>query len=191
MRRVLALAFALAPLCIYGCIAQATIGSDAAPDAAEASSEDASTADAPSLPPVQLAGRYTLVIKAGANGCSFASWNEGSLGVADVVLLEGSPGVQATVEGLAALTFGLLLGRTDLAGVISGRTLSLSSAGTTRAELNGCSYTIDANVEATIEGDTLQGVITYSRNLGDKAECAAYACTSVSPFTGLRSSADQ
>ena len=199
---VLACASALA-IGLLRCTSDASIGGDE-PDAAGdvatladvTSNADASFADAPDSGDAAfaaVAGTYSLLVRAGENGCGFAVWTVGSVADATTALQQKDAAVTAEVQGLAAVTFGLLVGNAHLEGTITGRALSLHATGTNVGMLDGgtCAHTVDVRVSArATEGALQDGVVVFERRFVDTAACAAFACTSVESLTGLLQLAD-
>jgi len=171
---------------VASCTSEARIGGDER-SALEAGS--VATTDA-TIPTATVGGRYSLIIKSGANGCAFETWTEGSLGVADVVFAQTGTSIAARLEGVAAFTHGLLVGSTTFAGSVTGNTITFLGVGTIERTIEGCAYTVDARVTARAEEDALEGVLLYERNVGNRPECARFACASRVTLTGLRSDVD-
>jgi hypothetical protein len=182
---------ALAFVGLIGCTSDASVGTDV-PDATTDAARDVALTDAAdaadaAITTPDVTGTYLLVLKAGTNGCAFPSWNEGSVTTADAKLSQTGTAVSVEVQGVAALTFGLTVGTAVLSGKLTGKTLSAKAVGTLVGTSGSCSYTHDALLDATFDGDTVTGTVRYVRVLDGTPACASLACTTVEPFTGLRS----
>ena len=167
--------------------------SDVAATAETSLAEVSDAGDASDAAVAAVAGTYSLLLRAGDNGCAFAVWTVGSVADATATLQQLDASVSAEVQGLAAVTFGLLLGTTHLDGRVTGTTLSLQATGTNVAMLDGgtCAHTVDARVVARATDGALQdGVVVFERRFVDSVACARFACTSVESLTGLRQLAD-
>lgn len=138
--------------------------------------------------PADVAGDYTLQITNEANGCGFDGWTEGEV-AADVPLTVTQDGaaVTATIEGLAGGYVELVLGARTFTGEVDGARLELTLFGTRSATEGNCTYTINAEVDATIDGDLLEGEIRYVPATNGNPDCAALdACANVQRFNGTR-----
>jgi len=187
---------------VLRCTSEARIGGDerdagadvtTLPDVAETTetslAEARDAGDAGDVAIAAVAGTYSLLVRAGDNGCAFALWTVGSVADATATLQQLDASVSAEVQGLAAVTFGLLLGTAHLEGRVTGSTLSLHATGTNVAMLDGgtCAHTVDARVVARATDGALQdGVVVFERRFVDGVACAPFACASVESLTGLR-----
>lgn len=190
-------------LFLIGCTADASIGFDPphdsgidvavpsidsgvdAADAYEASDPDVY------IPPADVAGYYTLVVKSGVNGCAFAGWVDGNVDIVNVDIQQNTTSLNATVSGAAGIGIFLLLGTNNITGTVTGPNITLKGYGNISSMIDTCNYTVDAVVEAKVSGDSIAGSISYARNLGTNPLCAKYACVSVQAFTGYRAIPDK
>jgi len=92
----------------------------------------------------------------------------------------------AEADGDAALSLVLLTGTNLFDGSIHGDNFTLTAMGPTVFQAGSCNYTVDAIVEGTIDGDTIEGTLTYSPVIGSDPSCAQYACSAVQAYTGVR-----
>ena len=140
-------------------------------------------------PPADVAGEYVVSLTNGASNCTTVNWMEGQMttGVMFTIRQDGSA-VTAEAGGDAAVYFVLLTGSNKFAGTVHGNAFTLIDHGPTVSQSGNCSYTLDAIVEGTLEGDTITGTLTYSPVVGDDPDCAQYACAAVQDYTGVRPS---
>ena len=137
--------------------------------------------------PAAVAGDYTVAVTNGANECMLSMWNEGdtSRGIELVVSQSGSS-VNADVRGLTGAFLDLWLGSSVFAGSVDGDDLDLLLIGTTEQNAPGCTYTIDAELDATLNGDVLVGAITYRPNPIEGTCGILEMCSNVQQFNGTR-----
>jgi hypothetical protein len=158
-------------------------GADAAPEAdAGADEVDASA------PRVDAAGTYTLTVLSGDNACQFDGWQEGSVatGVPLVVDQDGAA-VSAVLEGAPGLFATVVLGSNQLEGQVAGDRIEASLYGTRAFMQGSCTYTINANVDATLQGDFLDGQIEYRPTTNGSPACGVLNdCASIQSFNGTR-----
>lgn len=164
---------------------------DAAPggraDAAADADAGASEVDA-SVRPVDAAGTYTLTVLSGENACAFEGWQEGSVatGVPLVVEQEGAA-VTAVLEGAPGLFATVVLGSNQLEGEVTGEQIDVSLYGTRAFTQGSCTYTITADVAATLQGDFLDGQIEYRPSTNGSPACGVLNdCASIQSFNGTR-----
>ena len=138
--------------------------------------------------PVDATGSYSIAVTNRANGCEFDNWNEGDTASnIPVTVAQDGDEVTATVEGLTGGFLSLALGSNVFAGTVEGNDLSLTLFGTTSTNEGNCTYTINAVLDGTLEGDVLQGEIRYESATNGNPDCAAIeGCASVQDFNGTR-----
>lgn len=143
------------------------------------SSEDEFTAN--------MAGTYTLALKSGASSCNFENWVEGeeATGVGFNVTQEGQD-VHGTVDGGAAILFGLWLGSADFDGSIQRTHFELTNYGSRSANEGDCTFTYNAKVVGDIDKDAISGTITYAPATNKNPDCAAIECHATQSFSGSR-----
>jgi hypothetical protein len=140
-------------------------------------------------PPADVAGEYTVSLVSAENDCANVDWKAGNT-TTGVMFTIKQNGTKLTAEtgGDAAVYFVLLTGSNQFAGDIHGNAFTLIDHGPTVSQSGSCTYTLDAIVEGTIDGDTITGTLTYSPVLSSDPECAQYACAAVQDYTGVRPS---
>jgi hypothetical protein len=137
---------------------------------------------------VDLTGDYTVALTDGANDCMFPNWTQGSStqGIALDVQQEGSS-VTGTVNGVAAVVLDALLGTHQFQGTVDGSSFTMTAIGSNAAKDQGCSYTVKATVTGTLDGDAIQGSITYTETTNGSSDCGYHAtCSSVESYAGVR-----
>lgn len=138
--------------------------------------------------PVDAAGQYTVTVTNGDNGCNFENWTvgESSAGIPVVITQDGSA-ISAEVQGIAGLFLDLLLGSRVYTGEIEGDTLSLIIYGTNSAIQGNCTYTVNSELIADVDGDFLTGQIRYQAATVGNPDCALLeGCATIQNFNGNR-----
>jgi hypothetical protein len=157
-------------------------GSDPAPDAG--SSPDA----APDAAPPDAAGSYSVTITNGANQCAFAGFTEGAVATGvPLAVTQEDTAVTATVEGAAGAFLDLALGSREFEGAIDGSALALTLFGTTPFMVGACTYTINGEASATLDGDLIEGSIEYRPSTNGSPDCGVLeTCVTAQQFNGTR-----
>jgi hypothetical protein len=157
-------------------------GSDAAPDGG-------SSADAgPDAAPPDAAGSYSVTITNGANQCAFGGFMEGAVATGvPLAVTQEDAAVTATVQGAAGAFLDLALGSREFAGEIDGSALALTLFGTTPFIVGACTYTINGEVSATLDGDLIEGSIDYRPSTNGSPDCGVLeTCVTAQQFNGTR-----
>ncbi|MBN1608459.1 MAG: hypothetical protein JW940_17640 [Polyangiaceae bacterium] len=136
-------------------------------------------------------GEYTAAITNRTNGCGFDDWSEGeSTSGIRLSVTEDDGDVRGEVTGQgAALVLTIVLGADGnvLEGTASGGQVELERLGTTAFHEGNCTYTLNATLTGTVDGDVIQGSIRYTAATNDNPDCAALeGCTSRQDFNGTR-----
>jgi hypothetical protein len=156
-------------------------GSDAAPGG--------SSADAgPDAAPPDAAGSYSVTITNGANQCAFGGFMEGAVATGvPLAVTQEDAAVTATVQGAAGAFLDLALGSREFAGEIDGSALALTLFGTTPFMVGACTYTINGEVSATLDGDLIEGSIDYRPSTNGSPDCGVLeTCVTAQQFNGTR-----
>ncbi len=137
---------------------------------------------------VDVTGSYMLSVTSGDNGCNFSNWTSGASTTGIPLTITESGGtVTATLGGAAGAYTSVILGSDQFIGTSSGDFVTLTLKGTRAGSMNGCAYTVNATVKASLAGDALQGTITYMPMTNNSTDCGVLnACTSVQAFAGTR-----
>jgi hypothetical protein len=155
------------------------------------SPEDADSAGAPGQggPAADVAGEYTVSLTNQQSSCML-DWRQGAKtnGVMFTIRQDGT-NLTAEAGGDAAVSLVLITGTNAFVGNVEGDTFTLVADGPTVFTTGACSYTVQATVEGTLQGDIITGTLTYRPVLSTDPQCAQYACAAVAAFTGVRATA--
>lgn len=183
-------------LAFAACTSDASVGSDARDggdgetnDGVDARTGEAAVdAAAPDAADVDPSGAYSCLLRAGPNGCAFASYREGSVVPvqASIRRPEAGAGWVMRVEGLGAVNLGFLLGTNEIPGAVSGDRLEFRAIGTTTEVLGGCTVRYEIEILAQLRGDAIEGKVSYRRALPPDPQCASLACTTTQDLNGYR-----
>jgi hypothetical protein len=159
-------------------------GSDPAPAPDAGSSPDA----APDAAPPDAAGSYSVTITNGANQCAFTGFTEGAVATGvPLAVTQEDAAITATVEGAAGAFLDLALGSREFEGAIDGSALALTLFGTTPFMVGACTYTINGEVSATLDGDLIEGSIEYRPSTNGSPDCGVLeTCVTAQQFNGTR-----
>jgi len=139
--------------------------------------------------PVDASGDYTVSLTNRENGCGFANWTVGAT-TTGVALLVTQTGAQASADVQdvgARLVLDGFLGGHVFTGTVSGSNLDLGITGTRALSQGACAYTIDAVIDANLNGDLLTGDLLYMAKTNLSVDCGALTnCTSRVEFNGTR-----
>jgi hypothetical protein len=138
--------------------------------------------------PADVAGNYTMAITNRENGCNLQNWNVGEMSTGIMVTVTQS-GANATaiIEGGVGAYVELILGSRSFTGDVRGHQIDLTLVGTRSATMGNCTYTYNAILDGHLDGDTLEGEISYTPQTNDQSDCAAFeGCASVQGFNGTR-----
>lgn len=138
---------------------------------------------------VDASGEYTLAVTNGDNECGYDGWTEGeqSSGIPFLVTQDDDANLTATIDGAAGVWVALILGSRMFEGEVSGSRLQLTLFGTNSYNEGGCTYTVNAEVLATLNDDALEGAISYRPSTNDSPDCGILNdCASVQEFNGTR-----
>src|SRR5690606_41720633 len=95
--------------------------------------------------------------------------------------------VSAQVQGLVGGFLQLWLGASVYVGELSGNRLDLTIYGTTSATQGNCTYTVNSNLDARVDGDVITGQIRYEAKTVGNPDCAPLeGCATVQAFNGTR-----
>lgn len=138
--------------------------------------------------PANVAGTYAMALTNRANGCAFANWTEGPIGgTVTMVVTQSDASASADVQGLARAALDALTGGHVFTGTVDGDDVALTITGTRAMSQGACAYTIDADLDATLTGDTLSGSVFYRARTNGAADCGALTgCQSQQDFAGAR-----
>ena len=138
--------------------------------------------------PADVAGDYSMAITNGQNGCNFDNWTMGDSSTdIGVTITQNEDIASAEVRGLVGGFLSLWLGSNLFRGEVSGSSLALTLFGTTSRTQGSCSYTINSELDATLDGDLLHGRLYYHSSTNGSPDCGVLeGCVSVQDFNGTR-----
>jgi hypothetical protein len=138
--------------------------------------------------PVNAAGSYSVSLTNKDNGCNIANWTVGQMATnIPITITQQDANVTAVVGGLAGAALTLGVGSATFTGTVSGPNLKLQLFGTRANTMNGCTYTLNASINATLGGDLLEGSIDYTPATNGSPNCGTLSmCTSTQDFNGTR-----
>jgi hypothetical protein len=138
--------------------------------------------------PANIAGNYTVAVTNGTNGCNLMSWQDGSStsGIGVTITQDGTDAT-AIVEGLVGAYLMAGLGSRTFTGNVDGTDLDLDLIGTNPQTTGNCTFTYNALLDGSIDGDVITGTITYTAATNDQTDCAPLeGCESIQAFNGTR-----
>jgi len=139
--------------------------------------------------PVDAVGTYTVSLTNRENGCNLGTWTEGNMasGVG-VVMTQNGAAVTADVQpGAARVALDLALGGHLFTGEVDGDHLDLLITGTPMASMGTCDYTFNAQIDATLDGDVLEGNLYYRAQTDGASDCGTLTgCSSRQQLLGNR-----
>jgi hypothetical protein len=138
--------------------------------------------------PVDAAGTYTVSLTQREDGCNYGWTGESNAGV-EVVMTQNDTALSADVQPAAGARLALdaILGGHVFTGTVDGTHLDLLIEGATSFSMGTCDYTIDAQIDATLDGDVLSGNIFYRDQTDNSTDCGALTgCSSRQELLGNR-----
>ena len=136
---------------------------------------------------VSVAGSYTVAVTNRESTCQMGDWMEGNMATnIPFDITQSGQELNATIGGLAGVYVALVQGNADFQGSASGYDFRLTNYGTRSVQQGNCSFTYNAVIDGTLEGNAVSGTITYSPATNDNPDCAAVECSAVQEFSGSR-----
>lgn len=138
--------------------------------------------------PADVAGTYSVATTNEANACGFDGWTQGATatGIPVVVTQDGDL-VNLDVQGLWGGYLDIAAGRSTFTGTVGGAHVSADLIGTNSARQGNCSYTITLELDADLNGDSLQGQVVYRPVTNHDPDCGILeTCENVQRFNGVR-----
>ena len=138
--------------------------------------------------PADVAGDYTIALTNRDNGCNLENYVEGNTSTNIPVVLSQEGGTAtADVMGGAGVVLDLALGSHTYEGDVDGDDLFLELFGTRSQTQGNCTFTFNSEIDASISGDTLPGVINYKAATVGNPDCAPLeGCVTFQEFNGTR-----
>jgi len=134
-----------------------------------------------------VAGSYTVSVTNRESTCQMGDWMEGNMatGIPLEVTQSGSE-LHATIGGLAGAYVALVQGNAEFEGTVDGNKIALTNYGTRSVTQGNCTFTYNAIIAGTLNGDAISGTITYSPATNSNPDCADVECSAVQEFSGSR-----
>lgn len=138
--------------------------------------------------PINVEGEYTVAVTNGDNGCEFDNWNEGdSTPAIPVSITQSGAEATADIEGGVGLYLDVILGSSTLTGLVDGNHMELTLFGTTNGTTGNCTWTVNTTLDATLEGDFLEGALRSEKATNGNPDCAPIeGCASIQNLNGTR-----
>lgn len=136
-----------------------------------------------------VSGDYTVNTRNGANACMFDNWTEGDTGMNIPVTVRQDPDdeVQLDVMGGVGTFLDVFAGSSIFNGSVSGNQVTAALIGQNSANMGGCNYTITIDLDASLDGDTLEGTLTYRPVTNGHPDCGILeTCANEQTFNGSR-----
>jgi hypothetical protein len=138
--------------------------------------------------PIDPTGTWELQLTYEENGC-FNDWPaEGTvLSSVELVITRDELGrVLGRIEGVLGAYVALVLGTRDLLGEVASGHLRLRLDGRYSSELVGCAFVYGMDFDGIVDGDAIEGTVTFGRRLPDTPLCDPARCRSRLSFRGRR-----
>jgi hypothetical protein len=137
-----------------------------------------------------VSGNYTVALTNGTDGCSMG-WNVNQQVTTSFTVNQSDSNVDLMVNGVIESAFlGVWIGTNRFPGEVDGDDVDLDVIGTPTHRTGACEYTIDAELTASLDGDTLKGGVNYRAKTNDSGDCGSReGCVSKQSFNATRSPA--
>jgi hypothetical protein len=134
-----------------------------------------------------ISGEYSVTLTNESNACMFTSWTNGATTQdVHVTFAQSGTTATATVDGVAAAVFDLVLGTATFQGSVQGDSFTLTAIGSNSAKDGMCAYTLKSTMQGSISGATIQGTVTYTETTNGSPDCGYRStCSSVESFAGV------
>jgi len=137
--------------------------------------------------PADFRGTYSVTVTNGINGCGFPSWDVGqSAPNIGVVITQNEADASVEVQGGSGILLALLHGTNVYKGRAAGDQLKLWIDGTIPTTQGNCTYTWSNDAVVILEGDYIEGKLTYSRAHNNNPDCDALICETIQELNGTR-----
>ncbi len=138
--------------------------------------------------PADVAGNYTVNVTNGENGCAFDGWTVGETASSiPLVVTQDDSTVQLDVQGTTGGLLDLVIGSSLFNGTVSGNGIDAALVGSNSARQGECAYTITVDLDASIDGDFLEGELRWRPVTNHHADCGILeTCSTFQSFNGTR-----
>jgi len=136
-------------------------------------------------PPPDVEGEWAVEVSSESDDCSLDGFTDGASTITLTQDDDDPTMLSADINGAIAPFLGLDLGGTEFTGSIDGSAVSLSRTGTQRQTV-GCTWHVNAEIDAVITADDIEGTIAYTGIVTfETADCPFEDdCTSSQSFVG-------
>lgn len=137
--------------------------------------------------PDDVSGNYTLSFSNGANGCEFEDYQEGETAKnIELAINQDGADITGEFEGLVGVYLELVFGSRIMSGTVRGDTLSMKVSSKSVTE-GDCKSSLNVTLNATIDGDVLEGDMRYTVITNGDDSCTAVPnCVTIQRFNGTR-----
>ncbi|MCB9593109.1 MAG: hypothetical protein H6719_10285 [Sandaracinaceae bacterium] len=138
--------------------------------------------------PADVAGNYSVNLTNGENGCGLDNWTVGeSTANIPIVVTQSDDTVQLDVQGLGGTYLDVVLGSSLFNGNVSGNGISAALIGSNAGRQGGCTYTTTVDLDATVDGDFIEGELQWRPVTNGHADCGILeTCRNYQSFNGTR-----
>jgi hypothetical protein len=134
------------------------------------------SSDSSSAAPVDVAGVYSGPVTNGQSTCP-GFWNTNAMNNAMASVVQTGSAVSIHVNGAAGLFLTAGFGTNAFDGTVNGRHIDALIQGSVQSTRGGCVYTMNGNLAADLDGNTLTGSIVYSPQTNNNADCTSMQVT--------------
>jgi len=138
--------------------------------------------------PAEVGGDYTVNLTNGENGCNFDNWTVGdtTTGV-PLVVTQNEDQVQLDANGTGGVALDVVLGSSIWNGQVAGNNVTAALIGSRSANMGGCTYTVTVDLDASVDGDVIEGQLIWRPVTNMHADCGVLeGCQTLQTFNGLR-----
>jgi hypothetical protein len=140
--------------------------------------------------PANVAGNYSGNVTNGTSTCP-GNWSTGNTSTVTFAVAQSGGNVTVNVQGVAGAGLALWTGSAAFSGTVAGNGISATLIGTTAQMTGNCRYTYRADLNGSLNGNTLDGTVTYRPDITAPpgSDCDAMrvtGCTITQTFNGLR-----
>ena len=133
-----------------------------------------------------VAGSYNAQLTNGTDGCSLGLTKGENVAAMFRVTQDGGD-VSLTVDGLPGLFIAIQTGSSVFTGGVDGDDVDVERKGTVTQTTQTCEYTINVQIKASQDGDTMSGRVEYRAATNNDATCGSHqGCLTVQEFNATR-----
>ena len=135
-----------------------------------------------------VAGNYTVATVDRSDTCSIGSWNTGMQRNATFTVDQSGSDITLRITGGTLDQFiSVLLGTNTFTGGVDGDDVSASITGTMPQTSGACTFTLNARIIASQDGDALNGRVEYRIAPVGEADCSSREdCVAKQDFNATR-----